>query len=147
VEKGRFSDEELSHEHPRLNAMLICDSTIREQGTGKVSLIGIFANVSAFSFPSRHPTLSVYANLADAAGKYRFKLTLHRRDDGAKLGEGGMDAEVVDRMQPAELVFELRDLWFEKPGRYDFALLANGREVGSKVFNVVKLETQAGEQQ
>jgi len=120
--------------------MLICDSTIREIGSGKVSLIGIFASISADSFPAMHHALSVYANLADADGNYRFRLTLQRRDDGALLGEGGMDAVAEDRLKPLELVFDLRGLVFERPGRYDFTLYANGRHVGTKAFEIVKIE-------
>jgi hypothetical protein len=140
-----FSDEQLSKEHPKFNAMLICDSTIREEVTGKVSLIGIFENVTAASFPAAHHSLSVYANLADASGNYRFRLTLRRRDDNAKLGEGGMDAVAVDRMKPLELVFQLQGLVFERPGRYEFTLHANDRHVGTKVFEVVKIDLPAGE--
>jgi hypothetical protein len=33
--------------HPHLNAMLLCNHTIREHGTGKISLIGGFENISA----------------------------------------------------------------------------------------------------
>lgn len=46
--------------HPSLNAMLLCDHTIREQGTGKVSLIGAFENISAAHFPLVHRAPSVY---------------------------------------------------------------------------------------
>ena len=62
--------------HPSLNAMLLCDHTIREHGTGKVSLIGIFENISAARFPVVHRALSVYAKLVDAEGEYAIRLEL-----------------------------------------------------------------------
>src|SRR3972149_6201829 len=49
--------------HPALNAMLICDMTIREEVTGKTSLIGIFENIEARQFPVRQGLLCVYAKL------------------------------------------------------------------------------------
>ncbi len=67
--------------HPTLNAMLLCDHTIREHGTGKVSLIGIFENISAARFPVVHRSLSVYAKLVDAEGEYTIRLELLRLDD------------------------------------------------------------------
>ena len=47
---------------PHLNAMLICDTVITEVGTNKKSLIGLFENISASSFPA-YPSLSVFVNL------------------------------------------------------------------------------------
>ena len=64
--------------HPSLNAMLLCDLTIREHGTGKMSLIGIFENISAARFPVVHRALTVYAKLADAEGEYGIRLELVR---------------------------------------------------------------------
>src|SRR2546428_106149 len=43
--------------HPSLNAMLLCDLTIREHGSGKISLIGVFENISAARFPVVHRAL------------------------------------------------------------------------------------------
>ena len=37
----------------------ICDSAIVEQGTGKISIIGIFENFSAPNFPATNPTMTV----------------------------------------------------------------------------------------
>ena len=62
--------------HPSLNAMLLCDLTIREHGSGKISLIGVFENISAARFPVVHRALSVYAKLTDAEGDYTIRLEL-----------------------------------------------------------------------
>lgn len=51
--------------HPVCNAFLICDYAIREEGTGKVSLVGVFENINARSFPVTHGLLCVYAKLTD----------------------------------------------------------------------------------
>ena len=72
------SPEDALLPHPAYSAMLICDMAIREEGTGKVSLIGIFENVSATVFPARHPLLCVYCKLTDAQGDYAFRLELVR---------------------------------------------------------------------
>jgi hypothetical protein len=43
--------------------MLLCDLSIREEGSGKMSLIGIFESIRARSFPCKHGALSVYVKI------------------------------------------------------------------------------------
>jgi len=124
--------------HPALNAILICDQAIREEGTGKVSLIGIFENIGARQFPSKHGLLCVYAKLTDAEGQYDVRLELIRLEDLMTIGQGHLTMSVEDRMAPIELVFQLGGLVFGRPGRYEFRLYANDKSVGSKTFNVVE---------
>ena len=56
-----------------------------------------------------------------------------------------MDAEVADRMRPAEILFEIGPLVFDRPGAYEFLFFANERHVGQKSFNVVQIERPTGE--
>ena len=127
------------NEHPSLNAMLICDLAIREEGSGKISLIGIFENISAIKFPTQHALLCVYAKLIDAQGDYELRLELVRLEDFQVIGEGRLQAAFADRRVPVEFVFQLAGLVFERPGGYEFRLYANNRSVGQKSFNVVQV--------
>jgi hypothetical protein len=123
--------------HPTLNAMLLCDLTIREAGSGKISLIGIFESISAARFPVVHRTLSVYAKLADAEGDYTIRLELVRLDDNHVVAQGTVRAGFPDRMTPGELIMNLENIPLERPGRYEFRLHADDRWVASKTFTVV----------
>ena len=123
--------------HPSLNAMLLCDHTIREHGTGKISLIGIFENISAARFPVVHRALSVYAKLGDAEGEYAIRLDLVRLEDSHVVAQGALRATFEERMTPGELIFALENLGFERPGRYEFRLYANDRSGAGKSFTVV----------
>jgi hypothetical protein len=120
--------------------MLICDQAIREEVTGKVSLIGIFEKIQSANFPMAHLGLAVYAKVTDALGEYDLRLDLVRLDDLQLLGQGKALATVTDRLSPAEFVFNLGFLGFERPGRYEFRLSANGQHVASKTFDVIMLE-------
>ena len=122
--------------------MLLCDLTIREHGTGKMSLIGIFENISAARFPVVHRALTVYAKLADAEGDYAIRLELLRLDDSHMVTQGTLRAAFADRMTPGELTVNLENLGFERPGRYEFRLYADDRFVASKSFTVI--QTPAG---
>ena len=124
--------------HPSLNAMLLCDLTIREQGTGKISLIGVFENISAARFPVVHRALSVYAKLTDAEGDYTIRLELVRLDDSQVVANGTLRATFADRMSPGELIFNLENLGLDKPGRYEFRLFADDRFVAAKSFTVIQ---------
>jgi hypothetical protein len=127
-----------------LNAMLVCDAAIKEAGTGKISLIGIFENLNTVNFPARHPQLAVYVKLTDAAGQYQLRLELVQLENATIIGQGEGAVTVHDRMESAELVFELHNLTFNAPGLYSFNLSANGRLVGSKTFSVLQLKRPGG---
>jgi hypothetical protein len=123
--------------HPSLNAMLLCDLTIREHGSGKISLIGVFENISSARFPVVHRALSVYAKLTDAEGEYTIRLELIRLEDSHVVAQGTLRAAFADRMTPGELIFNLENLGLEKAGRYEFRLYAEERFVAGKTFTVV----------
>lgn len=126
--------------HPVLNAMLVCDMAIREEGTGKVSLIGIFENINATSFPTLHPELSVYAKLTDAHGLH---LELIQLEKARIIASGETTITPSDRMGAVELNFNLHNLVFPEAGLYEFRLSANGKHVGAKTLRVVRSSTSA----
>ena len=91
--------------------------------------------------------LFVYVRLTDAEGKYDMRLELVRLDDEQAIGRGEVEANIASRMGAHELTFMINRLVFEKPGRYEFRLFANGRHVGGAPLDVVQsgLEAQHGE--
>lgn len=43
----------------KVNFLHVCEGAIIEQGSGNLSIIGIFENINAQNFPAMHPTMSV----------------------------------------------------------------------------------------
>lgn len=129
--------------HPVLNAILVCDMAIREEGTGKVSLIGIFENINATSFPTLHPELSVYAKLTDADGEYVLRLELIQLEKARIIASGETTITPSDRMGAVELNFNLHNLVFPEAGLYEFRLSANGKHVGAKTLRMVRSGSSA----
>jgi len=122
---------------PSLAAMLVCDTTIRDAETGKVSLIGIFERIVTPAFPATHGSLSVYAKIADAEGAYAFRLELRHLPTLQLVGQVDTPpARVQDRLESQELIFRVDHLVLPGPGRYEFRLFANGHFVGQKSFEV-----------
>lgn len=111
------------------------------------SLIGIFGAIRSDRFPLVNASLSVYVNLGDAQGAYRLRLDLLRADTMQRIGSGETDLQVLDLMLPAEFVFELQALVFDRPGRYQFDLYANDDHVGGKSFEVLESNQVPGEPQ
>ena len=120
---------------PSLAAMLVCDTTIRDIETGKVSLIGVFERIVTPAFPATHGSLSVYAKIADAEGEYAFRLELRHLPTLQLVGQVETPpAQVKDRLESQELIFRVDHLVLPAPGRYEFRLFANGHFVGQKAF-------------
>ena len=119
---------------PKLNAMLICDYVITERGTNKKSLIGVFENIGASTFPCTHFAMSVYIKLTDAQGGYKFRLELVDLQSDTLIGKSEMPEEVriPSPLDAHELVFNLRGVRFMHPGKYEFRIFANDRIFGQK---------------
>jgi len=127
---------------PKANAMLICDYVITEQGTNKKSLIGIFENITAASFPCVHHSLSVYIKLTEANGVYRFRLELVDLKNNAVIGTAEVPHEIriASPLVTHELVFNLRGLKFAHSGEYEFRIFANDQIFGQKMFLVDQIQ-------
>ncbi len=123
---------------PKANAMLICDYVITEQGTKKKSLIGVFENIGAATFPFVHSILSVYVKLTDARGDYKFRLELVQLKSETLIGRGEIPTVVTipTPLMSHELVFNLRGIRFPEAGDYEFRIYANDRIFGQKTFVV-----------
>ncbi|MFH1505105.1 MAG: hypothetical protein ABIH08_06965 [Candidatus Omnitrophota bacterium] len=129
----------MSNIHPKLNAMLLCDSIITEAGTNKKSLIGIFENIATEKFPCKHFQLSVYIKFTSAQGKYTFRLELVNLANNAIIGKGEIpELNIPDKLGSYELAFNLLGLKFDQEGKYDFRIFADDKFFGNKAFSVVK---------
>jgi hypothetical protein len=123
--------------HPRLKAMLACDRAIRDPGTRKVTLVGIFDRIGVARLPMDYaPGMSIYARLTDAQGRYRLRLELVRLDDDQTIGRGEMEAAIDDRLGTTEVTLNLKLVRFETTGIYEFRLFANDRYLGGLTLSV-----------
>lgn len=128
--------------NPAIEAMLLCDNVITEEGTRKKSLIGVFENISTFELPCSHYQLSVYVKFTDACGKYDFNLELVNLRKNKIIGKGRLPKplNVPDKNRSYQLVFNLIGLVFPNEGKYEFRIFANDKYFGQKRFYVRKIE-------
>jgi len=131
---------------PVVKAFLVCDYVIHEQQTNKKSCIGIFHQIQGGTFPCRHGQLSIYANITEAEGEYVFELLLVNLKDAKVLGSGATPKLAVPhRLHTAEIAFQLQNIVFPNPGKYEFRLIANGELIAQKEVAVLDVPPPGGE--
>lgn len=130
---------DMSQPPPLVSVILICDIIIRDEASRKYSLIGIIKSLEAGRFPYTRESLSAYAMLTDAEGRYAIRLALVRLEDLAVFREiVSIEVRLHERNAVGELVLDLPGIIFERPGRYEFQLYANNRLVGVRALNVIQ---------
>ena len=115
---------------PVLKALLVCDQVIRESGTDKWSVIGVYDRLSVSKFPALIGDLSVYVRLRDAEGTYRFKLEVVRQPSGPLVPVLEGDVDVKDRARPVEWGMRTGRLLIPAAGKYDLNLVMNTELIG-----------------
>ena len=123
---------------PILKAMLLCDSTIVEEGTHKRSLLGLFDRIKAAQFPTTHGAMSVYVQFREIQGTFDFSLELFDVSENKTLNKAVIkNYSVTDISRDCELVFNLLSVRFERPGEYEFRIYVNDFIFGQKSFHVL----------
>src|SRR5258708_7472136 len=109
---------------PSVVAMLVCDQTITEVGTGKKSLIGIFENINSLMFPTAI-RIGIYAKMVDAEGDYDILIRVVNLKDESKVADIKAEAKGIKREGAAELTINIGGIVLPEPGKYEFQLFAN----------------------
>ena len=124
---------------PILKAMLLCDSTLLEEGSHKRTLIGLFDSIRSSQFPTVHPAMSVYVQFREIEGVFDFSLELVDLADEKPLNKAVVKQfHVKDRSRDCELVFNLLSVKFDHPGAFEFRIYVNDCIFGQKSFQVLK---------
>jgi len=125
---------------PILLALVLCDTTIREEGTHKLTLIGIFNGLFAPSFPCVHPSLSVYVALTDGRGEVPCRLRMTYLETGQEVFSLTGSVHFQDPTGVSELVFLLQQLRLEQAGDYSVEFFAESEMLGSRKLRVQPAE-------
>lgn len=125
---------------PVVQAFLIADSVIQDRATGKWTVVGIFDQIYAASFPCVHPTVALYVKVADALGRYTVKVEFRDAQDQAVSAFEGIELEVKGRARGGEFGIATHGLPLAKPGVHRFLLHMNGEYVASASLEALKLE-------
>lgn len=128
----------------KINFAHLCDYAMADGG--KLSVIGIFDQLSGKSFPLVHAVayLAYEIQFAPAEIGTPAKVQVKVRDaDGEEVGEISVEVQSGGKAPPGSTpvlrhFVPIRNMKFEKPGTYEFAFFLAGRYDTSVRLEVVK---------
>jgi hypothetical protein len=127
---------------PSLNFTLLCDDVRQETG-GKISLMGIFENVYAGSFPAVHPRLATVNEWADGLGEFEATLRILSPERKTVLRETVTKLKLVNaRFKHRDISIHL-NLEFKDPGTYWIENYLDGILVNSVPINVILVKEKS----
>ncbi len=107
---------------PQVLAWLTCDGVHIDPATGKHTILGVFSNIRGRQFPVTHPFMVWFLTLSDVPpGSHKIRISI------------GLDPTqlqpLIDRtfesqgpLQRINLINEIRNLSFPKPGDYSLLI-------------------------
>jgi len=130
---------------PKALAFIICDTVIDDKATNKKSLIGLFNNISAYTFPCRYPVINVFLSLTEGHGDYECSLICVKDDESRVIVKLSGSLKFNNPLSVVEAKFEIRGMILPEPGMYRFDFLCGNVPVVSRKFKVIKLERKTRE--
>lgn len=129
---------------PQCKAFLICEEFGFDEITGKFDLYGLVNSLSYAEFPAGAPPLVVYLQLYDGIGGYELNVELRNlADDSTVTAEIFSQLEFPERLVKMELVLPIESIGLPRPGRYEIAILFDGRELATQFIDA---EVENGEE-
>jgi len=131
---------------PKLILATLCDD-VREEKTGKVSLMGVFDRFIVTDFRVPLPAFWLFAQVGcEREGDHSLTVEF-RRSSGDLVLRGEVKHAVVDRnsvtnLHHANINMRLEHVMLPGPGAYEFAILSDGTPIGSVPVDVVQPPTQ-----
>ncbi len=127
---------------PSLSYTIVCDDVRQEQG-GKISLMGLFENIYAISFPVLHPRLALMSEWTDGKGEYEVMTRLLSPDRKTTL------RETVSRITMSDAHHKHRDvslhlnIEFTAAGTYWIEHYLDRELVSSIPLKIIQVKEQA----
>lgn len=130
---------------PACEGIMFSDMVIREEGTGKLSLIGVFQQFNAATFPFTAPPFFVTAFLSNFQGKLDAMDVTIRVEEGTSghvLGSVhgkiniNPDAPPFEKSAVIELPVQVPPTRFPAKGIYFVAVLVDGMEVRRRALTL-----------
>jgi len=125
-------------------AIVVCDQIIEDKLTHKKSLIGIFNNINAGSFPCRHPQISVFVSLTEGQGQSNARLRIINEETNDVVTDVNGPIQFPDIHAVVELVFNLVGLVFPLPGLYSIEFYCDDALVLERRFHVSHTQPPKG---
>lgn len=117
----------------------LCDYASVSQD-GKVSLLGIFRNISVSTLPAQHPRMYLVAILGLEMGGHSVIVRMRNPDGSATMPNPPEISVHAVAGQDVNVIVELNNLNFTSLGTHRFDLDVDGRTVGSLPVSIVQMQ-------
>jgi len=121
--------------------IVLSDSVIREQDTGKFSFVGMFDQFNPPHFPFQPVPFFVTVSLSNFRGKlnaYKIAIRIEDKSSGYVVASAGGEIGSTKDLKPTDTLqipFQLTGI-FHSPGLYTAVVLAGSEQIGSRDFTV-----------
>ena len=122
---------------PVVTGLMLCDHVIYEEGTGKVSPIGIFNRLRVDKFPSTPIPFWVFAMLTDGLGMGKIKVVVTQLETGIEVLSRGSSVYFQDRLYMVNQRVKLTTCSFPAPGWYSITLSIDGVPVADRRLEIL----------
>ncbi len=113
---------------PRLSYLLLCDDVRQELG-GKFSLMGLFENIYANSFPAVHPRFAIVSEWTSGKGEFSVKIRLLSPNKQEVLSESESKISLYSETQRHRDISIRFNTTFSVQGTYWIETLLDGERV------------------
>ncbi len=123
---------------PRLQAFLICDDVLRDKGTGKVQITGVFDHIAVQSLPAIHRNASVYLRLVLPREMQGVEVDLEIISPSGKRARTDTQTFNASAGGVVEGTSSLNEIHLPEFGKYRFKLRVNGEALAEYSLDVVR---------
>lgn len=123
---------------------VVCDHALVGQD-GKLSLLGIFRNISVSDLPAQHPRMFLVAVLGLDQGQHAVVVRLLDPEGTPAMPHPPeMTVHSAGAGQDVNVVVELNNLSFTAYGTYQFDLEVDGRTIGALPVSIGQMSATPG---
>lgn len=122
---------------------VLCDHALVGQD-GKVSLLGIFRNLSVSALPAQHPRMYLVCVLGLATGRHTVRVQLARPDGTPTMPNPPVLSVQATGGQDVNVIVELNNLNFTTYGEHQFVVESDGAPLATLPLTVSELPAAGG---
>ena len=123
---------------PEIRLAALCDHALVGQD-GKVSIMGVFRNISVTGLPAQHPRMFLVAILGLDAGTHAVVVRLRKPDGGQAMPNAPEISVNALAGQDVNVIVELNNLSFATFGTHRFDLEIDGEAAESLPVSIVQM--------
>ena len=106
-------------------ALIPCDNIIEDIRTRKKSMIGIFSQIHADSFPYTMPAMNILVSMTGCIGEFPCNLICERIDDRKQIFNVNCDISAKSPLDVVDVVISMKAITFPMPGRYSLKVVVD----------------------